>query len=208
MPIGVWLKRDSLKEFSKIKAHTLVYAGGLLEHQGVQLVLESIPMIIEKIPDFKFIIIGMGSYEKNLKKQVKQLKIERNVYFTGYLEKHKEVEKILSICGLGVAMYNKDLAEWSYYADPSKIKAYLNTGLPVITTSLTYIANELMNKRCGVVIDYQKESLADVIVSIFQNPTWHQEMRVNAFKFIQDYSWQDIFDKGIKSLSENRNIDT
>ncbi len=140
VPIGIWYARIKRKEYKNINPHTLVYAGGLLPHQGIQLVLESIPSIVKKISDFKFIIIGMGAYEAELKKQAKQLKLDKFVKFQGYMEKHEDVEEILSSCGLAAAMYSEELSKWSYYADPSKVKTYFATGLPVITTSLTQIS--------------------------------------------------------------------
>lgn len=202
VPIGVWPDRTPQKKLSEIQRERLIYAGGLLPHQGIQIVLDAVPLIAKQIPSFRFVIIGMGTYEEALRRQVKKLHIEKYVEFLGYFEKHEEVEEQLARSGLAVAMYSKALDKWSYYADPSKIKAYLAAGLPVITTSLTYIANDLEIKHCGIIVDYNKVSVADAVVSLVKNETIYKKYRENAFKFVRQLSWNNIYREAFIALEK------
>jgi glycosyltransferase involved in cell wall biosynthesis len=198
--VGVWLERISVKKYKDIDSHTIVYAGGLAQHQGIQLVLESLPVILKKIPDVKFIIIGMGSYETELKRLTNKLKIEKYVKFVGYLEKMSDVENIMTTCGVAVAMYNKDLSKWSYYADPSKIKSYLACGLPVITTPLTYITKDLEKLKCGIVCPYNSKKLAKSIIRLISDETLYRSFRKNALIYSKEYDWNKLFSNGLKEL--------
>lgn len=200
VPIGAWLDRIEVKQFSDIEPHTLVYAGGLVEHQGVQVVLDAVPEIVKHIPDFKFLIIGLGDYEDELKKKAKDLAIEDYVHFAGYFEKHEDVEKRLSNSGLAVAMYNQALAKWSYYCDPTKIRHYLAAGLPVITTSLTHIIEDLKKYQCGEVIDYDFQKVSEAVIGIFSNPDKQRQMRDNAIKYSRDYDWEKVFDRAMEKI--------
>ncbi len=199
VPIGIWFDRIARKKFSEIEKHVIVYAGGLAEHQGVQLVLDALPQIVAKIPDIKFKIIGIGNYEATLKQKVKKLKLSKYVEFLGYKETHQEVEEILSSCGLAMAMYSEKLDKWSYYADPSKIKTYLAAGLPVLTTSLTHIAKDLASHHCGKVIAYNKDDLATAVCTLLSNPRQHSEMRKNAVNFAKEFDWNSVFDRALKT---------
>jgi len=201
VPIGIWLDRIKRVELENTEPHTAIYAGSLSPHQGVQLVVDAIPKIVVKIPDFKFIVVGMGEYEKKLKKQVKELDVEKYVEFLGYFEKHEDVENILSKCGLGLAMYSAELSKWSYYADPSKIKSYLACGLPVVTTNLTYIAHDIEQRRCGIVCDYNKDCLSEAIIKIALDSGIRREFRQNAINFAKDFDWGMIFSRGINALN-------
>jgi glycosyltransferase involved in cell wall biosynthesis len=200
VPIGIWFNRIIRKDYEDIKNNTLVYAGGLVPHQGVQLVIDSMPHIAEIIPDIKLNIIGLGSYEKELKKKVKKLKLEKYVQFLGYIEDHKDVENELAKCSLAVAMYSAELSKWSYYADPSKVKTYLATGLPVVTTSVTQISEELVKRKCGLVVNYDKEDLAAAVISIFKDEKKHKLFRKNAIRFASEFDWNNILDKNLSTV--------
>lgn len=200
VPVGIWPNRIPKIPENKRKHHTLVYAGGILPHQGIQLVLDAVPEVIKSIPDFSFLIIGVGEYEEYLKKKVKKLKIERYVSFLGYFENHKDVEEILSSCGVAVAMYSSELDKWSYYGDPSKIKSYLVTGLPVITTSVTHIAPQLDARNCGKVISYDKNELSNTIIMLMQDKKNQALMRNNAYKLAREYEWPVLFANAFKSV--------
>jgi len=68
VPMGIWFDKIKRVAFSKVKKHSLVFMGHLVEKQGIQTVIKAIPRIITKVPDFSFLIIGKGSMKQNLKK--------------------------------------------------------------------------------------------------------------------------------------------
>lgn len=200
MPIGIWFARFPRKKFSDIDNHTLVYAGGLVPHQGIQLALEAAPAIKKEIPDFHFKIIGIGSYEQQLKALTKKLNAEKYIHFLGYMEDHRDVEKTLSSCGAAVAMYSEELSKWSYYADPSKIKTYVAAGLPVITTSLTQIANDLEKSKSGIVVAYKKEDVAKAVIKLFKDEKMQKKYRENAIAFASKFDWNAILDQSLADI--------
>ncbi len=200
VPLGVWLNRIPRKSYNQIDKHAIVYAGGLVPHQGIQLVIDALPLVLRQINDARMIIIGIGDYEDALKEQVRKLKLEKNVKFLGYMEKHEDVEKALTKCGLAVAMYSEELSKWSYYGDPSKIKTYLACGLPVVTTSLTMISQDLLKKECGLIADYNKEDLARKIIEILNDNQKQEKFRENAIKFGGQFDWNKILDENIYKI--------
>jgi len=203
LPIGIWFDRYQQKDYSEIKGNTLIYAGGLAKHQGIQLVIEALPLIREKIPDIQFKIIGKGEYESDLRKLIQKLHLEDHVSFLGYFEDHKAVERIIASSTLAMAMYSKEFSKWSYYADPSKMKTYLAAGVPVVTTELTYMASELVKNKCGIVIDYNKEELAKNIIAILNDIPKYKQLKKNAVEYAKNLDWKIIFGKGFSYLLKN-----
>ena len=63
--------------------------GHLRKRQGLELIVESLPDIVKDIPDAKFVVIGTGDLENNLKKRVAELGLVENVDFKGFIEDHK-----------------------------------------------------------------------------------------------------------------------
>lgn len=201
VPIGVWFDRFERLDFSQIEKHTLVFMGYILEKQGVQYVLDAIPDIIKEIPDFKFLVIGDGGYLENLKKQTIKLKIEKFVEFTGYIEKHSDVEKILAKCACAIAMYEKydksGNLSFTYFADPGKIKAYLAGGLPILLSDVPHNAREIEEKRCGFVVEQNKESIAKSVVAILKDEEKLKEYRKNAINYAKEFNWEKIFGENL-----------
>ena len=52
----------------------LLFVGRLVEKKGVKYAIAAMPITLKKYPDAKFLIIGEGPLEKDLKKQVEELK--------------------------------------------------------------------------------------------------------------------------------------
>lgn len=195
VPMGVWFEKIKRASFDEIDRRTLVFMGHLLKKQGVQEVLGAVPKIMEKIPDFKFLIIGTGEYEPVLRDIVGEKGLEKRVVFTGHIESHQEMEELMSKSACAVAMYEKGDFErnFTYYADPGKIKDYLGAGLPTILTDVPHNAFEIEKAGCGVVVDYKKEDIARAVIEIMSDEKKLEEYRRNALAFAKRYDWNKIF---------------
>lgn len=202
VPIGVWNNEIRKVAPHRIKKHQLVFLGHLLEKQGVQMVLEAIPLIVSNIPDFIFVVIGGGEYEKPLKKIVEKLHIEKYVTFKGWIKEKKEVNTILKESAIAIAPYKPEkekLYNFTYYADPTKIKDYLANGLPVILTNVSYNADVLKEKKCGIVVEYAPKAIADAVLEILTDEQMLMQYRVNALEYVVEFSWERIFDTAFEN---------
>ncbi len=199
VPIGVWLE-DLPQLNEKYERKTLIFVGHLLEKQGVQLVLKAIPEITKKIKDFNFIIIGTGEYETELKKLAYNLEIDKYVEFIGPIYNSKELNKILAKSHLAVAMYDKEKASFTYYADPTKLKTYFAMGLPVLLTEILYNAKEIERYHCGKIIRYNVESITSTIVELIENEEILKEYSINATKYIKQFDYNKIFMRNLNDV--------
>lgn len=179
----------------------MLFVGHLLEKQGVQLVLDAIPQIIKKIPKFKFLIIGGGEYETKLREKVKELNIQKYVRLEGWVKERSRLEKIMSESACAVALYKPEeekLYNFTYYADPTKIKDYLGAGLPIILTDVPYNAGQIQSKKCGIIVSYSKDNIARAVVELMENSEKLKSFRRNALEMAKQFEWSKIFDKALK----------
>lgn len=198
---GIWIKKVKKFPFSEVKKHQLLFLGHILEKQGIQKVLESIPIIVRKIPDFKFVILGGGEYEANLKKLAQSLKIEKYVEFRGWIKERKIIDTTLGESAAAIVVYVPEKEaryNFSYYGDPIKIKEYLSSGLPVILTNVPHNAKEIEKRKCGIVVRYQKEEIANAVIKLLSNEQTLREYRENALIFAKEFDWNVIFSKALK----------
>lgn len=198
VPIGVWSGKEKKMTFSRFKKHQIVFLGHLLEKQGVQVVLEAVPLIIKQISDFVFVIIGGGEYEKPLKNLSDELQISKYVEFKGWIKNKKGIDILLRESALAVATYKPEkdkLYNFTYYADPTKIKDYLANGLPVILTNVSYNAYEIVKRKCGVVVEYKKERISQVIIDLLNDQKKLKKYRKNAFLYAKEFDWNSVFSR-------------
>lgn len=190
---GVHFERIKRLPYKEINKNEIIYMGGLLKKQGIQLVIKSLPDIIRVIPKVKFTIIGSGPYEAELKEQVIKLHLEKYVVFLGYIPSHQEVENRIAKAAIAIAMYEEKDDNFTYYTDPGKVKNYLGAGVPVLITDVPYIARMVEKARCGIIVPYDKEKLSDKLIEFLSNEDMIKDYRLNALRFAKKYDWNKIF---------------
>jgi len=197
---GIWIKDVKRFSFDKVNKHQLLFLGHLLKKQGIQMVLSAIPTIIKTIPDFKFMILGGGEYEEDLKKLAQELRIQKYVEFKGWIKDRKIIDTTLGESAAAIVLYIPEKEKrhnFSYYGDPIKIKEYLASGLPVILTDVPHNAKEIQRKKCGIVVEYQKDKVINAIISILGNKKTLEDYRNNALAYAKEFDWNVIFTKAL-----------
>lgn len=196
VPDGNYSSRIKKKSIGEIKMNRLAYLGYILKKQGIDLVLESLPKIKEKIKNIEFVIIGSGEYVSFLKKKVKRLELENCVKFMGYLDDRK-TEEVLTESAIGVATYVPDKDSFTYYSEAGKPKYYLGCGLPVIITKVPAIASEINDKNAGIAIDYNADEFVNAVFKILKDKKTYEMYKKNATIFGSLFDWSIIFEKAI-----------
>jgi glycosyltransferase involved in cell wall biosynthesis len=199
VPMGVDLSRVRPLGLDEIQRHTVVYMGALLRKQGIHLALDVMPEVRRQVPDLKFVIVGVGEYESELKRRVAGLNLEDVVDFRGYIEDHEEVERLLCRCAIGLAPYEIDSGNYTYYTDAGKPKVYLGCGLPVVITRVPLIAYEIEEKRAGLVIEYTAEALRDALLRLLLDEALYAELRENAIAMSRKYQWSRICAEAVRA---------
>ncbi len=189
VPYGVWVDRIRKYSYEECEKTALVFMGHLLPKQGVQLVLKAIPKIVEKIPNFRFKIIGTGRYEKALKNLAQKLNVERYCHFTGKIEDDRELEEEIARSCVAIAPYIKELDTWTQYSGSGKVIKYLACGVPILLTGIAWNAKKIEDERCGMIISEEKRDIVDKIILLEIN----QKYRENAIRYSESFNYEKIF---------------
>jgi glycosyltransferase involved in cell wall biosynthesis len=202
VPMGFWKRRINLKGYNQIAQKTLVFMGNIIKKQGVQFVVDAIPQILAKVPDFKLIIVGDGDYLDSLKKHARNSGIEKAIEFKGFVKEHKDVEDILLNSALAIALYEEGDKErnYTYYADPGKIKTYLGCGLPILLSSVPTIAKNIEINGCGAIVSNDPREIAEKVISILSCPSKLRLMRQNVLKYRENFDWEYILPQAINKI--------
>lgn len=188
IPIGTNPVSNNLKLSENI---IIGHLGMLKRSQGLDLLFDSLKILQKLFPKIKVEIIGSGPEENHFRKRAK--KFANIIKFHGYIEKDDDVDKIMRKWSVGIATYAP--IPWSehYWTDPSKIKAYINQGLPVITTNVPKFAQEIENSKAGIVIDYNSDQeFVNAVVKIIKNK---KDFANNALRLAEKYNYKKLYPK-------------
>ncbi|MCK5698994.1 MAG: glycosyltransferase family 4 protein [Candidatus Aenigmarchaeota archaeon] len=191
IPVGVDTKR--LKPMKKIKKsnNTVGFLSVLDEYhryKGLDYLLKAIALAKEKIPGIKLVVGGSGALLLEYKKMAKDLGIEENVKFLGFIADERLAE-----------FYNKldvfVLPSTSYEQEGFGIVALeaLACGTPVIITDITGISKEIKKNSVGIVIKPKDERvLAKMMIKLLSGKSKTMRDIPNA---ALKYSWCNISTK-------------
>ena len=197
VPMGTHFDKIERLPFQEINRYTIVYMGHLRKNQGIDFLIRAFPRILKRNSKVKLLIVGTGPLENQLKKLTLDLDMDGYIRFTGMIESHSELERLLATCAIGVAPYTPDPSGFTQFTDPGKPKVYMASGLPVVITKVPKIAREIARKKAGIAINYDQQELVDAITLLVSDDHLYKEYRKNAIRTASHYNWNGIFEDAL-----------
>ncbi|MBI5613915.1 glycosyltransferase [Candidatus Gottesmanbacteria bacterium] len=201
VPVGTDVDIPEVKESERKRFH-VAHMGHLTKKQGVQLVIEAIPEVLTKVPEFHFDIFGAGEYEKTLKELSARLNVDSFVTFHGYIEDHHSLEIKLSTCSLGIAPYVDTQDNFIRHTDPGKVKAYLAAGLPIVITKVPDVWKDIEKNKCGKACEANPSSVAKTIIFLLTDELLLGLYRKNAVVYARKFSWKRVFTRAFQASNK------
>jgi len=63
----------------------LLFVGRMITQKGVPYLIDAMPLVLQRHPDAKLLLVGRGSALEALKKKVRSMGLEKSVIFSGYM---------------------------------------------------------------------------------------------------------------------------
>lgn len=192
VPLGVDV--DYYGEFfdkQKKNQHTIAFLGAMSvahnEAGAIHFIRDIFPLIQEKVPDSKFVIVGGGITEQ-LKKVAKG---NDSVVFTGRVEDVRtEVGKCqVFVCPLtfGSGIKTKNLEAMAM-------------GVPVVTTTIGAENINAVNGRDWIIAD-ENLQFAKAVIGVLNNKDLHDKLSINAYAFVEkNFTWKVAEQRMIRIL--------
>ena len=185
VPNVIDLQEFSFKERKVFKPH-FIASRHLRQVYGNDIVLRSFAYILNKYPQAKLIMAGDGNKRDNLEELCRQLKIQDNVTFTGYIEK----EQLLNYYEKADIFLNGSRRDNM----PISIIEAFSLGLPVVTTNpmgIPFLVSDGTSGLLSEVDDY--EQLAKNAITIVEDAELGKNLARNAREFTQSLTWPSVY---------------
>lgn len=177
---------DNTFEYIK-ERFSVIYTGGIQMGRGLQDVIDAIPEIVKKIPEFLFVVVGDGYATEQLQKKIQAKNLQDHVFWAGWVE-HQKVYDYINACKVGIIPHV--VSDHVNTTIPNKIFDYMVLGLPVIATNSFPMKRILDEERCGLTFESGNPSdLARAIIGIYNNNNEYGQNAINAIK--KKYNWEN-----------------
>lgn len=143
----------------------------LSEVKGIDILLNSMPMVIKQYPFVLLMIVGAGPVQQQLQDQVKDLKLQRNVRFEGIVNQTANLLPVFDIFimpsrkeGLGLSVIEAQAC-----------------GLPVIASRAGGLVDLIEDGQTGFFVPPQdSQALGQKIIQVLQNPVLARQVGLTA----------------------------
>jgi glycosyltransferase involved in cell wall biosynthesis len=164
-------------------ASDILFAGRLLPHKHADILLQSVAMLKKSHPDISVRIVGEGPQKHYLEQLTKELGLEKNVAFMGFVDKQETLYGIMKSSkvfvlpsdreGFGITVIEANAA-----------------GLPVVTSTAEHNAAKelIIEGQNGLLSDITSNDLADTIERVLRSrksPDFYAA-------FADKYGWKEI----------------
>ena len=184
------------------KSFVILYVSSFRKVEGVIKFILASNIVIQKIPNTKFILIGDGELKSSAMKLAEQLGLKEEVLFLNSVN-HKTIPLFLARADVLVALYHP-----SYRAIPIKILEYGAAKKPIITTEnvASIFEQEITDFQATEnfrVVNYDVKKIANAIITLYKNKELRETIAENMYKITAErFSLKTIAEKYIDLFQE------
>ena len=160
------------------------FVGSIFPHHGVDILIDAFSSVAKDFPNALLLIVGDGSILDALKARVLSNGIESKVCFAGK-HNHKAVFNFIATMDICV------MAKSNWYGSPIKIFEYGAMHKPIIAPNTGPVKDVMQNEVNGLVVEMNKEKIAEAIVNLLKNETLGKSISDNFYTDIkQHFTWE------------------
>lgn len=176
------------------KSNIILYVGRLHRSKGLDLLIKSFSILLRKLPDSKLVLVGPDSgFQKELEELAKELKVEKNILFTGFVNKKEKISA---------------LREASIFVTPTFTGfpiSFLEAcvfGVPIVTTDEgDYL--DWINSKVGFVVKYDEHELSKAMLTILTDDSLRRNFSIEGKSLVENKFSIDSFISEIESIYIN-----
>lgn len=184
IPLGVDVEQFTLSPLPK--DHRILFIGKLSKRKGVEYLVRAMPKIVKQFTDSELHIVGDGPQKFSLMKLSKDLGVDSNIIFHGYVPRY-EVPIYYRMCRV--------------VCTPSIIEAFglvaleaMASGRPIVCTNTTGYRETVINGKTGFIVPIaNSDALAEAITTLLSDYELCYKMGALGRKIAEEkYDWRVI----------------
>ncbi len=183
---------DALRlELGLSEKKVIVSVGRLVHRKGQDTLIESLPKILEQIPDAHLLFIGEGPYRDYLVKRAAELKVSQAITFIGRIQ-YAELPRYICVGDIFAMPSRSRLAGLEVEGLGIVYLEASACGLAVIGGKSGGAPDAVLEGETGFAVDgTSADSVAEAAVTLLQNPERARQMGLRGRQWIIDeWRWE------------------
>ncbi len=164
----------------------LLFVGRMITQKGVPYLIEAMPLVLEKHPRTKVLLVGRGNSLESLKKKVKAMGLEDSVIFSGYMSEEM-LKEAYGTCDVFVLP-----SVWEVL--PIAILEAMASRKPVVCTNAGGDAELVEDGLNGYVVRMRDpKALAEKVNALLDDPEKRAQMgKASRKRAEEEFDWKLI----------------
>lgn len=194
---------ESPSKISRSNHPTLLFFGYISRRKGIHILLRSMPLIKERVPQARLVVAGTyqnkdgSDYLGRLREEVEGLGLKGSVEFRTRHFAVEELPRLFSEARLLVMPYLE------LFGCSGVLREAARFGKPVVASNLENIRCECSPLRDLILVPPgDPRALADAIVQLLDNPSLRRKLGENLRHLARESSWTEIAEKTLKLYSD------
>lgn len=178
----------------------LVFTGSLVQRKGIEDFIKLVGIILLNNPGIRSVAIGRAEnklYQDFLAQMVKQMNLEKNLYFAGTIENHDDVLLMIKKAKVLVLPTYADSA-------PVVVAEAMSMGVPVIAYDVDGLPGMVQNGVSGILVEKGNiQALAESAIELLADPQKRKKLADQAYLFAKkEYDCQVVAQKTVQVYNE------
>ncbi|MDP2028638.1 MAG: glycosyltransferase, exosortase A system-associated [Thiobacillus sp.] len=164
-------------------SRVLGFIGSFYAYEGLDLLLDALPVILKQMPDVKVLLVGGGPQELALKQQVMALDVKERVIFTGRVP-HGEVNRYYDL--IDVLVYARHPMRLTELVTPLKPLEAMAQGRLMVASDVGGHKELIDDGKTGVLFRAGlADDLASKVLGLLQDESGWDSMKRNGREFVE-----------------------
>lgn len=181
--------REAARARARPDEFVLVHHGSLVPRYRVDLLLEAVARLRERIPGLRVRIYGNGDLRPRLQALLTERQLTDRVTLSDGYVTLEMIPALVAAADVGVVPMRRDL-----YTDtvlPTKLMEYLALGMPAIVTRTRTVTEYFSPREVEYCEPDSVDSLAGAIERLWANPARRAELAAHARAWSAAHRWSD-----------------
>lgn len=167
----------------------VLYVGRLYMNKGLNYLLLAAKKVLRDIPNAKFVLVGKGPLEEELRRVANRLDIEKSIVFTGYTPDGK-LPQYYAACDVFVLPS-------VYEGQGIVLLEAMASGKAIVSTKTGGIPETVIDGETGILVKIGDIiELSEAIEKLLKNPELRHTLGLNSRKRIEkEYDWKIVVRK-------------
>jgi len=162
----------------------LGFIGSFYAYEGLDILLDALPAMLEKRPDIRVLLVGGGPQDAALRAQAKALGIGDKVVFTGRVP-HSEVQRYYNL--VDVLCYPRHKMRLTDLVTPLKPLEAMAQGRLMVASDVGGHKELIDDGRTGVLFTAgDAAALSKQVLALLEAPQTWQEFRQSGRRFVEE----------------------